>query len=209
MSENARTAELLYRREDLARALARLQSTVRQAAEALNELRNEKKEMEGELRDLRESLEQERKNSTQFERIANSNRDELREASARVEVLTRKREEQETLLREQLEAIARLEEELQNSKFSISNAELGSMSSEKQIAELQNALKESEGRLESVTKERDAMKAMLYEREREDSSWALRLTEQEKVEASTLLDTLIDRVGDLEERFENNTNGRA
>lgn len=209
MADNSRSAELTFRKEDLARALARLRSLAETATAKLTELRAQKRAADASLTELRESLEAERKNSSQYERLLSSSKEELREASFKLESLAKKQEANKSDSDQQQQLIESLRAEIDQYESRASQAEQGSRSHEDALGELRMEVASLNSRMKLVSDERDRFKTALYEQEREANQWSLKLTDTEKQEAESLIGDLLSRVNDLEDRLLHSTNGKT
>lgn len=185
-------------RERLAHSLARLDELVRVSIQTIENLKQGKQELEQRLIEVTQLLDHERSNSEQRERLYASSEVETEERKKLVTSLSNKCEEQELLLREQLETIGRLESEVSNHAGELKKHEEIRRDLLGEITSVSNQSASTEVRIKQTASERDEYKNMLYQREREDAAWALKLTSEQRDAATGAIDELISRVEKIE-----------
>jgi chromosome segregation ATPase len=188
---------VLESREDLARAIDRFQKLSAEAKETLTVIRRENGELHKRLDELTTLLEQERTNSRQNELISHSASGEVAQLKAEIDALKQKREEQDTFMHEQLEAITELKVQLESSTQQVQAKESERLVHLKEAEAARHEVTVLESRLKSLAEDRDKLKALYVEQEREDAQWALKLSEKEAEEARAAIDRILEQFGKL------------
>src|SRR5688500_9636364 len=111
MLSSSRQTSLTKSRDRLARSTEKFERLAHDAIEHLDLLREERNELEKKFRDLQRQVDDARANSKHNEKLYESLQDDLKSQQAEIDSLHRKRDEQESILREQLQTIERLETE--------------------------------------------------------------------------------------------------
>jgi chromosome segregation ATPase len=197
----SREVVLSLSRERLARAATRLERVTRDAVERIGHLRQEKQALEKRLTDLEKLFEQERSNFEQRAALLTSVTSESEERTQEYNELCSRLAEQERLLNEQLETIAKLESELSNHTLQLRDQQKTDSAWKKEIDQWKAKVEQIESRLEKTTTERDTLRTQLYETERESAQFVLRLTGEERDKAGKSIDTLIDQLSKIETRI--------
>lgn len=198
---NSREVTLSLSRDRVARALARLERLSRDAADVINDLRTEKRELETRLNELTKRFQLEQNNFEQRSALLHSITSESEERGRMLESLTKQQSDNENLIEELRTSIARLEQKLNDGRSAVGEAESSRQHLLSEKSTLQDKVGELNERLEWVTKERDHFRSMLVDREREDAQWALKLSPEEKENAARAVDALIDRLSSIETRI--------
>ncbi|MDP4200623.1 MAG: hypothetical protein Q8922_09355 [Bacteroidota bacterium] len=188
-------------REQLARALARLERLTRDAIETITHQRQEKHQLERRLSDLTKLVEQERSNFQQRESLLSSAKSETEERAKAFTELSARLNEQERLLAQQLETIGRLESDLDTRAMQIREQESAEAAWRHELEEWSGKVERLEARLAETTAERDEIKKQFYEREREDAQYVVRLSQEDRTRAAKAVDALIDQLSILETRI--------
>lgn len=198
---NTREVSLSLSRDRIARALSRLERLGRDAADIINDLRTEKRELETRLAELTKRFQLETSNFEQRSALLNSITAESEERNRMLESLTSQQEANEALIEELRSSIARLEQKLNDGRNAHGEAEAAKQSLLSEKLVLQDKVGELNERLEWVSKERDHFRAILVDREREDAQWALKLSPEEREHATRAIDSLIDKLSSIETRI--------
>ena len=177
-------------RERLARASTRFERIARDAAERIHHLKQEKLALERRLADLESLFNQERQN---FEQRASLLTSVTSESEERLN-------DQERLLNEQIETITRLESELA-SRAEQSKEQLALEAAwQAELAEWKTKTAQLESRIEKISKERDSFRTRIFEDERINAQYVLRLTSEDRDNAAKAMDALIDQLSAMESR---------
>jgi chromosome segregation ATPase len=192
---------LTLSRERLARAISKFERLARDAGETITALRQEKQGLDRRLADLTKLVEQERSNFKQKTALLTSFNLETEERAKTAEDLNRRLTEQEGLMTEQLETITRLESQLEQSSREFSKRDVLEAAGNQEMEEWRAKVSQLEGRLANTQSERDSMKSELYEHERQEAHFALRLTPEDRDKAAKAIDTLLDQLTVMETRI--------
>lgn len=201
MLSNSRQTSLMMSRDRLARSVERFERLALDAAERLEFLNLEKQELEKKLRDYVRQADEDRANAKHNEKLYESLQDDLRSQQTEIDSLQRKREEQEALIREQLQTIDRLESELSDQSRKLADHDMNGSQRDAETQELKAYIQTLEERLTKTSQERDEIREQLYAREREDSQWVVKLTANDQRKAEQELDTLLGRISDIENQL--------
>ena len=196
----SREVALGFSRERLARATTRLERVARDAAERIIHLKEEKRTLERRLSDLETLFAQERQNFDQRASLLASVTVESEERTKSFSDLTARLNDQERLLNEQIEIIARLESELENRSTELRNQSGLETAWKAEVGEWKEKVTQLEKRLEATNAERDKLRSKIYEDERTNAQYALRLTLNEKDKAAKAIDSLLDQISTIESR---------
>ncbi len=188
-------------RDRLARSIEKFERLAHDAIENLELLRDERNEFEKRLLGLTRQVEDDRANSKHNEKLYESLQDDLKSQQTEIDSLQRKREDQEGILREQLQTIERLETELSQSSHNAKETAASASSKDSEVDTLKAALQALEDRITRTSQERDEIREQLYARERDDSQWAVKLTAEEHSQAEAELGKLVNRIDDIERQM--------
>jgi chromosome segregation ATPase len=209
MLSSSRQTSLTKSRDRLARSIEKFERLAHDAIEHLDLLREERNDFEKKFKDLQRQIEDDRANSKHNEKLYESLQDDLKSQQAEIESLNAKRDEQEVILREQLQTIERLETELSGLSHKLSETDSSSSQRSGEVQELRAFITALEERLTRTGKERDEIREQLYTRERDDSQWAVKLTADEQRKAEKELDRLVNRIDEIERQITVADNGEA
>ncbi len=176
--------------------MARLDTLVRRAVETINLLKRDKQELTARVAQLDELLEQERSNTRQRDKLFQSNRSEVDHFAEEINELKTQRAGQDSLIVEQAESITKLEEELTEIATKLAEKEqlvIISEASSRDQTEL-------ESKLNAAARERDEMRAKVYQFECEAAGWAVTLTKEDAKKAEKAVDVIIKRIDQVEKR---------
>jgi chromosome segregation ATPase len=187
-------------RERLARAMTRFERLARDAAERIHHLKQEKQALEKRLADLEALFTQERQNFEQRASLLTSVSSESDERAKAFIDLNARHADQERLLNEQSETIARLESELATRKEQLKEQASVGSTSQAELVEWKTKTAQLEDRLEKIGKERDAFRTRIFEDERMNAQYVLRLTADDRDNAAKAMDALIDQLSAMESR---------
>ena len=187
-------------RERLARATTRFERLARDAAERIHHLKQEKQALEKRLVDLEALFTQERQNFEQRASLLTSVSSESDERAKAFIDLNARHSDQERLLNEQSETIARLESELATRKEELKKQASVGSTSQAELEEWKTKTVQLEDRLEKIGKERDSFRAKIFENERVNAQYVLRLTSEDRDNAAKAMDALIDQLSAMESR---------
>jgi chromosome segregation ATPase len=190
-------------RERLARATTRFERLARDAAERIHHLKQEKQTLEKRLVDLESLFNQERQNFEQRASLLTSISSESEERAKAFTDLNARHAAQERLLNEQSETIAHLESELAARKEELKEQSSVGSTSQAELEEWKAKTAQLEDRLEKIGKERDSFRAKIFENERVNAQYVLRLTSDDRDNAAKAIDTLIDQFSAIELRLQN------
>ena len=196
----SREITLSLSRERLARALTKFERVSHDATETIVNLRQEKLVLEKRLTELTKLFDQERSNFEQRVALLTSSQTETEERAKAFDELTCRLDDQERLMNEQIEMIGRLETELEDRAGQLRERSELEIAWKREIEEWRTKVAQLEGRVEAVQAERDAMKSQLYDHERTDAQFALRLTPEERDLAAKSIDSLLDQLSAMESR---------
>lgn len=202
MLSNSRQTSLMMSRDRLARSVERFERLAHDAVERLEFLNEEKQELEKKLREYIRQTEEDRANAKHNEKLYESLQDDLRSQQAEIDSLMRKREEQQSLIQEQLQTIGRLEAELNDRSRKLADHDMTGSQQQAEVKELRTYIQTLEERLTKTSQERDEIREQLYSREREDSQWVVKLTADDQRKAEKELDTLLGRISDIERQIQ-------
>jgi chromosome segregation ATPase len=198
---NTREINLSLGRDRIARALSKIERLSRDAIETIAQLRTDKQELESRMSELTKRYEQERSNLEQRAALLNSVNSESEEREKSFKELSEAKARQEHTIQGQLATIAQLKADLSD-RAVIMNEQLENERNLRAEAEEMRAKAASlEERLTATSYERDTMKSQLYQKEREDAQWAIRLSSEERNKATKAIDVLIDQLSELEQRI--------
>jgi chromosome segregation ATPase len=199
-SPTDRSAQLIQSREELARAIDRFQKLSDAAKETLTTIRRENADLHKRLEELTTLVEHERTISKQNEMISQSASSEVLQLKSEIESLKAasstikaKRDEQDAFMHDQLEVITKLKVDLESHAKLLLEQESQAAATKKEIDHLKHELTVAESRLQTVTEERDKIKSLYVEQEREDAQWALKLTEADAQEAQKAIDRILEQ----------------
>jgi chromosome segregation ATPase len=162
----SREVVLSLSRERLARATTRLERVTRDAVERITHLRLEKSSLEKRLVDLEKLFETERSNFEQRAALLTSVSSETEERTKEYNELSTRLSEQERLLNEQLDTIAKLEGDLSNRALQLRDQQQTESAWKKELDQWKAKVEQLDSRLEKTTSERDTMRKQLYDAER-------------------------------------------
>jgi chromosome segregation ATPase len=188
-------------RERLARAVSKLDRLARDAAETIANLRQEKHDVEIRLADVTRMFAQERSNFEQRAALLQSVTSEADERKKSFDELNARLIDQERLLSEQLETIQRLESELGDESVQLRERQSIEQAWQSEAQEWKQKIEQLETRLKETAAERDTMKSELYERERENAHYAVRLSREDRDKAAQVIDTLLNQLSHIESRI--------
>ena len=187
-------------RERLARASSHLERVARDAAERIVQLKAEKFALERRLGDLETLFAQERQNFEQRAALLASVTSESEEHSKEFSDLNARLNDQDRLLNEQIETIARLESELENRTTALRDQSALETAWQTELAEWKTKVAHLEHRIEATNAERDSLRSKIYEDERENAQYILHLTSEDRDKAAKAIDSLIDQLSTIESR---------
>jgi len=198
---HSRSAALAQSRERLARALAHLERLTREATEVISHLNREKKELLDRVKELERLMEQERANAEQRARLHSSAMEEANERQTLIEELRSQHTQAQTYAADLEGRLLELEERNASSVAAHGTKEEELRAKEQEITHLKELLIQSEEKLSKLTGERDELKSMVYEQERENAQWTIRLTREEQKTAISAIDKLIEQVSKIEQNL--------
>lgn len=201
MLSSSRQTSLTKSRDRLARSIEKFERLAHDAIEHLELLREERNDFEKKLRDLQRQVEDDRANSKHNEKLYESLQDDLKSQQAEIDSLNAKRDEQEAVVREQIQTIERLETELNGLSQRLSETDSSASQRTTEVEELRTQVATLEERLAKTSSERDEIRQQLYSRERDDAQWAVKLTADEQRKAEKELDKLVGRIDELERQL--------
>ncbi len=187
-------------RERLARAMTRLERTARDAAERIQHLKEEKRALEKRLSDMETLFAQERQNFDQRASLIESVKTESQERAKEFTNLSMRLNDQDRLLNEQIEIIAKLESELENRSVELQKQQKLETTWKSEVSEWKDKFAQLEERLNVVSAERDKLRQTIYEDERMDAQYVLHLTPDDRDKAAKVLDALMDQLSTIESR---------
>jgi chromosome segregation ATPase len=199
-STESREVVLGLSRERLARATSRFERVARDAAEHIIQLKAEKRALERRLADLETLFAQERQNFEQRAALLASVGAESEEHKKTSSDFATRLTDQERLLSEQIETIARLESELENRSSELQNQSALETTLLAELAEWRAKFAQIEERLEATGAERDALRSKTYEDERMNAQYALHFTPEDRDKAAKAIDALIDQLAIIESK---------
>ena len=195
--QNHRIAALIQSREDLARAIDRFQKLSHTAKETLGVIRRENRDLHKRLDDLTTLLDQERSISSQNELISHSASNEVSHLKAEIAALKAKRDEQDAFMLGQLEAITESKQNLEAATALVAEKESTLALLRKELEAARHEVAVLESRLATVSEDRDKIKSLYVEQEREDAQWALKLSEKEADRARGAIEKILEQVSKL------------
>jgi chromosome segregation ATPase len=198
---NSREVALSLSRDRVARALSRLERLSRDATDTIHDLRSEKREIEQRLAELTKRFQVETNNFEQRAALLQSITVESEERARMLESLTAQQDANENLIEELRSNIARLEQKLSDGRSANGEAEATRQQLLTEKSGWQDKVGELNEKLEWVTKERDHFRTLLVDREREDAQWAIKLSPDEKENATRAIDSLMDKLSSIETRI--------
>jgi exonuclease VII large subunit len=187
-------------RERLARATTHLERIARDAAERIHQLKQEKQTLERRLHDLETLFAQERQNFEQRASLLASVSSESEERAKEFTDLNKRLADQEWLLNEQITTISRLEAELANSALQLKEQREYETTWQSELDEWKTKTAQLEDRVEKISKERDAFRTRIFEDERMNAQFVLKLTSDDRDTAAKALDSLLDQISAMESR---------
>ncbi len=187
-------------RERLARATTRFERLARDAAERIQHLKQEKLALERRLADVQALSTQERQNFEQRVSVLTSVASESEERASAFTDLNARLADQERLLNEQNETIVRLESDIATGKEQLKEQASAGSTSQAELAEWKSKTAQLEERLEKIGKERDSFRAKIFENERINAQYAVRLTSDDRDNAAKAIESLIDQFAAMESR---------
>lgn len=197
----SREITLSLSRERLARAIAKFERVSRDAVETISGLRQEKLVLEKQFSDLTKLYDQDRSNFEQRAALLSSVKTETEERAKSFDELTCRLDDQERLMNEQIAMIGHLEAELSDRAGQLRERSELEAAWKNEIEEWRSKVAQLQGHLETAQTERDALQTQLYDHEREDAQYALRLTPEERDHAAKSIDALLDQLGAMESRI--------
>lgn len=209
MLSSSRQTSLNKSRDRLARSIEKFERLAHDAIEHLELLREERNEFEKKFRDLQRQVDDDRANAKHNEKLYESLQDDLKSQQAEIDAMHSKRDEQESILREQLQTIERLETELSGISHKLSETDSSASQRNTEVAELKAYVATLEERLSRAGQERDEIREQLYARERDDAQWAVKLTADDQRKAEKELDKLVNRIDDIERQITVAESGEA
>ncbi len=187
-------------RERLARATTRFERLARDAAERINHLRQEKQTLERRLADVESLSIQERQNFEQRISVLTSVASESEERAIAFTDLTARLANQERVLNEHVETIARMESELANKTSQLKEQQEVETLWQSELDEWKTKAAQLEERIGKIGKERDAFRTRIFEDERVNAQYALKLTQEDRDNAAKAIESLIDQFAAMESR---------
>jgi exonuclease VII large subunit len=187
-------------RERLARATTRFERLARDAAERIHHLKQEKQALEKRLADVESLFAQERQNSEQRVSVLESVASESEERAKAFTDLNVRHTDQERLLNEQIETINRLEAELANRGVQLKEQQEIETLWQAELTEAKAKTSQLEDRVEKISAEREAFRTKIFENERVNAQYVLKLTSDDRDNAAKALDSLIDQFSTMESR---------
>jgi peptidoglycan hydrolase CwlO-like protein len=209
MLSSSRQTSLTKSRDRLARSIEKFERLAHDAIEHLELLREERNEFEKKFRDLQRQVDDDRANSKHNEKLYESLQEDLKSQQTEIDSLNAKRDEQQLILREQLQTIERLETELSGVSQKLNETDSSSSQRQSEVEELRTYIATLEERVARAGLERDELREQLYTRERDDSQWAVKLTADEQRKAEKELDKLVNRIDDIERQMTVSENGET
>jgi chromosome segregation ATPase len=201
--QDSRTEAIEAGRDKLARAMMRFDQLAHRATTSLATLTKENAELKARIRELADQIEQERTIAQQNEKLFSSNKSEAAQHRAELLKLTEQLAQKEFEVSEQSLRATRLEEELTATLARLSERENSekegqgkSKNNEKQIRALEERVAADAIELQNLSKQ-------LHEKERESSSWAIKLSAEDSKLASTSLDALLKKIEMMEAKLVN------
>jgi DNA repair exonuclease SbcCD ATPase subunit len=187
-------------RERLARATTRFERLARDAAERINHLKQEKLALERRLADVESLFTQERQNFEQRVSVLESVASESEERTKSFTDLNVRHTDQERLLNEQIETITRLEAELANRGVQLKEQQEIETLWQAELAESKTKVAQLEDRVEKISAEREAFRTKIFDNERVNAQYVLKLTSDDRDSAAKAIDSLIDQFSTMESR---------
>jgi DNA repair exonuclease SbcCD ATPase subunit len=187
-------------RERLARATTHLERIARDAAERIHQLKQEKQTLERRLHDLETLFAHERQNFEQRASLLASVSSESEERAKEFTDLNKRLADQERLLNEQITTISRLQAELASSALRLKEQREYETTWQSELDEWKTKTAQLEDRVEKISKERDAFRTRIFEDERMNAQYVLKLTSDERDTAAKELDSLLDQISAMESR---------
>ncbi len=187
-------------RERLARATTRFERLARDAAERIHNLKQEKQTLEKRLSDLESLFTQERQNFEQRASVLASVASESEERAIAFTDLNARLTDQERLLNEQIGTITRLESELANRSTQLKEQQEVETLWQTELSESKAKTAQLEDRLEKISKEREAFRTRIFEDERMNAQYVLKLTSDDRDHAAKAIDALLDQFALMESR---------
>ncbi len=180
--------------------MTRLERTARDAAERIQHLKEEKRALEKRLSDMETLFAQERQNFDQRASLIESVKTESQERAKEFTNLSMRLNDQDRLLNEQIEIIAKLESELENRSVELQKQQKLETTWKSEVSEWKDKFAQLEERLNVVSAERDKLRQTIYEDERMDAQYVLHLTPDDRDKAAKVLDALMDQLSTIESR---------
>ncbi len=209
MLSSSRQTSLNKSRDRLARSIEKFERLAHDAIEHLELLREERNEFEKKFRDLQRQVDDDRANAKHNEKLYESLQEDLKSQQAEIDSMHAKRDEQEAILRDQLQTIERLETELSGVSHRLNETDSSVSLRNSEVEELRVYITTLEERVTRAGQERDEIREQLYTRERDDSQWAVKLTPDDQRKAEKELDKLVNRIDDIERQMTVSENGEA
>lgn len=203
MLSNSRQTALNKSRDRLARSLERFERLAVDAVEAIDVLKSERVDLERRVHELEKRLLDEQSNGKHNEVLYASLQEDLKSQETELRQLILRREEQEVIVREQLQTIERLENELAQQARTLAEREAQDTRAVSEVQDMQQHVIELEERLLKTARERDELREQLYAKEREESQWAVKLTTDEQHKVQSELDRLLGRIAEMERHITN------
>ncbi len=188
-------------RERLARATTHLERIARDAAERIHQLKQEKQTLEQRLHDVETLFAQERQNFEQRATLLASVSSESEERAKEFTDLNKRLADQERLLNEQITTISRLEAELANSALQLKEQREYETAWQSELDEWKTKTAQLEDRVEKISKERDAFRTRIFDDERMNAQYVLKLTSDDQGTAAKAIDSLLDQIAAMELRM--------
>jgi chromosome segregation ATPase len=187
-------------RERLARATSRFERTARDAAERINQLKQEKLALERRLHDLETLFAQERQNFEQRASVLASVASESEERAKAFTDANARLADQEQVMNEQLATITRLESELANRASQLRDQKEMELAWQAELEEWKTTATQLEVRVQKISAEREAFRTKIMEDERMNAQYVLKLTPEDREHAANAIDTLLDQFAALESK---------
>jgi DNA repair exonuclease SbcCD ATPase subunit len=187
-------------RERLARATTRFERLARDAAERIHHLRQEKQTLERRLADVEALSTQERQNFEQRISVLTSVASESEERATAFTDLNARLANQERMLNDHIETIARLESEHATRTSQLKEQQEVETLWQSELEEWKSKTAQLEERIGKIGKERDAFRTRIFEDERVNAQYALKLTQEDRDNAAKAIESLIDQFAAMESR---------
>ncbi len=187
-------------RERLARATTRFERLARDAAERIQHLKQEKQALEKRLADVESLFAQERQNFEQRVSVLTSVASESEERAKAFTDLNVRLTDQERLLNEQIATITRLEAELANRGVQLKEQQEIETLWQAELTESKTKIAQLEDRIEKISAERESFRATIFENERVNAQYVLKLTSDDRDSAAIAIESLIEQFSTMESR---------